>query len=139
MGKPGQPASARLAHALTGYIHISAVHAPPRKRIVGSFEKFEGLDVAALIERNWSALCALMDAGTTDEFAWRISDIYDQESGENCELHMTNWQAQLMTRDGSGNAFPAGELAPIKLVSAELSVPTGRLLDRKSTRLNSSH
>src|SRR3546814_3349784 len=72
MGKPGQPASARLAHALTGYIHISAVHAPPRKRIVGSFEKFEGLDVAALIERNWSALCALMDAGTTDEFAWRI-------------------------------------------------------------------
>src|SRR3546814_13290549 len=90
MGKPGQPASARLAHALTGYIHISAVHAPPRKRIVGSFEKFEGLDVAALIERNWSALCALMDAGTTDEFAWRISDIYDQESGENCELHMTN-------------------------------------------------
>src|SRR3546814_10209818 len=100
MGKPGQPASARLAHALTGYIHISAVHAPPRKRIVGSFEKFEGLDVAALIERNWSALCALMDAGTTDEFAWRISDIYDQESGENCELHMTNWQAQLMTRDG---------------------------------------
>src|SRR3546814_12497347 len=85
MGKPGQPASARLAHALTGYIHISAVHAPPRKRIVGSFEKFEGLDVAALIERNWPALCALMDAGTTDEFAWRISDIYDQESGENCE------------------------------------------------------
>src|SRR3546814_11141759 len=70
----GQPASARLAHALTGYIHISAVHAPPRKRIVGSFEKFEGLDVAALIERNWSALCALMDAGTTDEFAWRSEE-----------------------------------------------------------------
>src|SRR3546814_569081 len=34
----------------------------------------------------------------------------------------------ILTRDGYGNAFPAGDLAPIKLVSAEFSVPTGRLL-----------
>src|SRR3546814_16753082 len=33
-----------------------------------------------------------------------------------------------MTRDVYVNAFPAGDLAPIKLVSAEFSVPTGRLL-----------
>jgi hypothetical protein len=124
----GQTFRSGLGQALTGYIHIKAVHSVSSKRIVGSFEKFGNLDTATLIERNWSALCNLMDVGTTDDLAWAISDLFDQQSGETCELHMTDWKAQLMTRDGYGNPFPACDLAPIELVSAEFDMPTGQLL-----------
>lgn len=75
----------------------------------------------------WSKLCGELDTGTSDPFSWPI-EIQDQKTGDRCELHFTNWQAQLMRRTRDHKLEVAPDCGPIPLASAVFPIPTGRLL-----------
>ena len=78
----------------------------------------------------WEKLCNAFDDGDSDPI-YRIvfiDDITDSKTGDRCQIHFTNWQAQLMVQGSDFRYSPAKDVAKIPLAAAQFDVPSGDLL-----------
>lgn len=82
------------------------------------------------VVKTWENLCAVFDEGTSQQ-AYRylvIEDLEDRKTGDRCQLHFNNWQAQLMVMGPDYRYIPAQDVAKVPLIKANFNVPTGDLL-----------
>lgn len=78
----------------------------------------------------WENLCNIFDEGTSQQ-AYRylvIEDVQDSKTGDRCQLHFNNWQAQLMVMGPDYRYIPAQDAVKVPLIKASFNVPTGDLL-----------
>ncbi len=87
----------------------------------------------------WQKICNLLDEGTSeiDLMDALVVEQTDAKSGSRGKFFFENWKPTFMIFDTNYNYVPAKNLKPIQLVSAEFTVPTGKLMFTDALRLES--
>ena len=94
-----------------------------------------------MVRQAWERICREYDEGTSlvdgkTTYMWEV-EANDAVTGDRCQMHFVNWQAQVMKYDERYNLVPAGSIDKVGNVSATFTVTSGRVLFTDFLRIES--